>query len=106
MPRMGNRPASRARGGRAGALLGALLAVATVFVAAPAGAVSQDVHFTLTPIYFGSVVVGTSTTQSSIVTNKSAFPLYFISASPGTGSSAEYHASKGTCTGALAPQAT
>ena len=103
---MGNRPASRARGGRAGALLGALLAVATVFVAAPAGAVSQDVHFTLTPIFFGSVVVGTSTTGESVVTNESAVPLHYISASPGTGNAAEFHASRGTCTGALAPEAT
>jgi hypothetical protein len=105
MPRMGNRPTTKARTTRFGGVLGALLAAATVFAVAPAGASSQDVHFSLTPISFGSVVLGTSTTGQSIVTNNSGQPLYYVSSSPGSGHGAEYHASQGTCTGALAPGA-
>ena len=103
MPRMGNGPTTRTRTARFGGVLGALLAAATVFAVAPAGASSQDVHFSLTPIYFGSVVLGTSTTGQSIVTNNSALPLYYISSSPGSSHGAEFHASQGTCTGALLP---
>ena len=83
MPRMGNPPTTRTRTARFGGVLGALLAAATVFAVAPAGASSQDVHFSLTPISFGSVVLGTSTTGHSIVTNNSGLPLYYISSSPG-----------------------
>jgi Abnormal spindle-like microcephaly-assoc'd, ASPM-SPD-2-Hydin len=103
MPRMGNRSTTKIRTARFGGVLGALLAAATVFTVAPAGASSQDVHFSLTPIYFGSVVLGTSTTGQSIVTNNTALPLYYIASSPGSGHGAEFHASQGTCTGALAP---
>ncbi|HEV3211905.1 MAG TPA: choice-of-anchor D domain-containing protein [Acidimicrobiales bacterium] len=102
---MGNRSTTRTRAARFGGALGALLAAASVFAVAPAGASSQDVHFSLTPIFFGSVVLGTSTTGQSIVTNNSALPLYFISASPTGVRGAEFHASRGTCTGALAPAA-
>ena len=103
MPRLGNPSAHRTRVARLGGALGALLAVASVFIAAPAGASNQGVTFTLTPIAFGSVVLGTSTTGQSIVTNTTAAPLYYISASPGKNATgAEYHASQGSCTGALA----
>jgi ASPM-SPD-2-Hydin domain-containing protein/HYDIN/CFA65/VesB family protein len=106
MSRMGNRSIARTRTARFGGALGALLAAASVVAVAPAGASSQDVHFSLTPIFFGSVVLGTSTTGQSIVTNNSGLPLYFVSASPSGAHGAEYHASQGTCTGALAPGAT
>ena len=43
MPRMGNPPTTRTRTARFGGVLGALLAAATVFAVAPAGASSQDV---------------------------------------------------------------
>jgi hypothetical protein len=100
---MGTHKASRTRFVRAGGALAAMLAAASVFVAAPAGASNQDVTFTVTPIFFGSVVLGTSSTGQSIVTNTTAEPLYFISASPSNNNvGAEYHASQGTCTGALA----
>ena len=103
MPRMGNRSGNRAWGARAGGVLAALLAVATVFASAPAGASNQSVTFTLTPVSFGSVVIGTSTTGQSIVTNTTGAPVYFISASPSVKSiGAEFHASMGSCTGALA----
>jgi hypothetical protein len=104
MSRMGTRSTTRTRATRFGGVLGALLA-ASVFAVAPAGASSQDVHFSLTPIFFGSVVLGTSTTGQSIVTNNSALPLYFISASPTGAKGAEFHASQGTCSGALLPLA-
>jgi trimeric autotransporter adhesin len=103
MPQMGNHPTTRTRTARFGGVLGALLAAATVFAVAPAGASSQDVHFSLTPISFGSVVLGTSTTGHSIVQNNSGLPIYYISSSPGSNHTAEYHASQGSCTGALAP---
>ena len=103
--RMGIRSSTRTRTARLGGALGAMLVAATVFAVAPAGASSQDVHFSLTPISFGSVVLGTSTTGQSIVTNHSGQALYFISASPGANHFAEFHASQGTCTGALAPGA-
>jgi len=107
MPRRGNlesRQAHRTPLARAGGVLSALLAAAAMLVAAPAGASSQDVHFTLTPIFFGSVVLGTSSTQQSIVTNSSLQPIYFISASPSpTNVGAEFHASQGSCTAAVLP---
>src|SRR5271170_7427322 len=107
MQRVGNRPVSRAGIGRAGALVGALLAVATMFVAAPAGASSQNVTFRLTPISFGTVVIGTSNTGQTVVTNTTGANLYYVSASPSPDNTgAEYHASAGTCTGVLAPAAT
>jgi len=103
MPRLGNRPEIRARGGLLGALLGATLAAATVLAGAPAGASNQNVTFTLTPVAFGSVVIGTSTTGQTIVTNTTAQNLYYISATPSANNvGAEFHASAGTCTGALA----
>jgi len=106
MPRLGYRPELRARGGLVGALLGASLALATVFAGAPAGASNQNVTFTLTPVAFGSVVIGTSTTGQTIVTNTTAQNLYFISANPSNNSTgAEFHASAGSCVGALAPTA-
>jgi len=99
-----HRSTGRARGVRALGVVATLVATAAMLVAAPAGASSQDVTYTLTPIFFGDVVLGTSTTGTSIVTNTSAQPIYFISASPSVNDfSAEYHASQGTCTGALAP---
>jgi hypothetical protein len=103
---MGIRTTTRTRVARVSGAVAALLAVASVFAAAPAGASNQGVTFTLTPIAFGSVVLGTSTTGQSIVTNTTAAPLYYLSAHPGTDSTgAEFHASAGTCTGALAPGA-
>ena len=105
MSLFGNRSTTRTRAARYGGVLGAVLAATAVFAAAPAGASSQDVHFSLTPISFGSVVLGTSTTGQSIVTNNSGLPLYFISASPTGAKGAEFHASRGSCTGALAPGA-
>src|SRR6202035_2896741 len=105
MSLFGNRSTTRTRAARYGGVLGAVLAATAVFAAAPAGASSQDVHFSLTPISFGSVVLGTSTTGQSIVTNNSGLPLYFISASATGAKGAEFHASRGSCTGALAPGA-
>lgn len=91
---------------RAGGLAAAILAAATVLTI-PAGASNQDVTFTLTPIAFGTVTIGTSTTGQTIVTNTTSSDLHFISASPSaTAKGAEYHATAGTCTGALAPSAT
>ena len=52
MSTMGNRSALRTRGAVLGGLLSAMLA-ATALVAGPAGASSQEVHFHVTPIYFG-----------------------------------------------------
>jgi hypothetical protein len=79
------------------------LAAASLVLASPAGASNQSVKFTTTPIYFGAVTIGTSSSGVSLVTNTSTQPLYFVSASPGTSKTgAEYHASQGTCTGALA----
>src|SRR6516165_10879246 len=99
----GTQRANRTRFVRAGAALAAVLAAASV-LAAPAGASSQDVTFHVTPIFYGSVVLGTSSTNQSLVTNTSSAPLYFISASPSNNNvGAEFHASQGTCTGALAP---
>jgi hypothetical protein len=89
-----------------GGLLSTLLA-ASALVAGPAAASSQEVTFHVTPIFYGAVTLGTSNTEQSIVTNTSPAALYFISASPSPGNTgAEYHATAGTCTGALAPSAT
>lgn len=95
---------TRTRGSRTALLLGAALTAASIFVGgAPVGAASQKVLFSLTPAYFGKVVIGTSTSGESIVTNNSAAPLYFISASPSNDSTgAEFHATRGTCRGPLA----
>jgi hypothetical protein len=102
MLRMGSRT-TRTRGSGTALLLGALLGAASIFVAAPAGAASQTVKFSLTPIYFGTVVIGTSSSGESIVTNNSLSPLHYISAAPSDNNTgAEFHASRGTCVGALA----
>jgi hypothetical protein len=102
MKRLGS-SAMRTRGSRTAVLLGALLTAASIFVAAPAGAQSQVVKFSLTPIYFGNVVIGTSSSGESIVTNHSQGSLYFISATPSNDNTgAEFHGSRGTCVGALA----
>jgi hypothetical protein len=102
MLRLGSRT-TRTRGARTAVLLGALLTAASIFVAAPAGAASQTVKFSLTPVYFGSVVIGTSSSGESIVTNNSLASLYFISATPSNSNTgAEFHGSRGTCVGALA----
>lgn len=95
--------ATRTRGARTAVLLGAALTAASIFAGgAPAGAASQKVQFSLTPAYLGKVVIGTSTSGESIVTNNSAAPLYFISASPSDDSvGAEFHATRGTCRGPL-----
>lgn len=104
MPRVEARSVGRTKKALLGSVLGAVLALASVAVASPAGASNQDITFTITPINFGSVVLGTSTTGQSIVTNTSAVSLSYVSAHPGSSSSgAEFHASAGTCTGALAP---
>jgi hypothetical protein len=106
MNRMGNRSAVRTRGALVGGMLSALLLAGTALVAGPAGASSQDVTFHVTPIFFGAVTLGTSTTGQSIVTNTSSAPIYYLSASPSTGNTgAEFHGSAGTCTAALAPSA-
>ena len=106
MSTKGNRSALRTRGAVLGGLLSAVLA-ATALVAGPAAASSQEVTFHVTPIYFGAVTLGTSTTGQAIVTNTSPRAIYYISAAPGTGSTgAEFHASAGTCTAAVAPGAT
>lgn len=106
MSGMGNRSVLRTRGVVMGGLLSVLLA-ATALVASPAGASSQDVTFHVTPIFFGAVTLGTSTTGSSIVTNTSSAPIYYISATPSTGNTgAEFHGSAGTCTAAVAPGTT
>lgn len=103
MPRMGIR--SQRTRGAAALLAGGLLAAAT-FLATPAGAANQSVTFTITPIHFGAVVIGTSSTRVSIVTNTSSVDLYLLGAHPGTNAvGAEYHASQGTCTAAIAPGA-
>lgn len=104
MRRLGYRTGGRTRGAGAAALVTVALAAASVLLASPAGASNQTVTFEVTSINFGSVVIGTSATEAAIVTNTSAFPIYFLAASPGTGAKgAEYHASQGTCTTALAP---
>lgn len=104
MPRMGIRTA-RTRGAAAAALVTAMMA-ASAFLAVPAGASNQSVTFTITPIHYGAVVIGTSSTGESIVTNTSSSDLYFLSAHPGNNAvGAEYHASAGTCTAAIAPGA-
>jgi hypothetical protein len=101
----GTRTAARTRTAVLGGVLGAVLALGAL-VATPAGASSQNVRFYVSPIYFGAVTLGTSTTGQAIVTNHSAQPIYFIGASPNGGSTgAEFHASAGTCTGAIAPAA-
>ena len=51
-------------------------------VTVPVGAASQKVLFSLTPATLARSSLGTSTSGESIVTNNSAAPLYFISASP------------------------
>jgi hypothetical protein len=75
-------------------------------VSSPAGASNQSIHFSVTRVAFGAVDIGTSGTDSSIVTNHTGQPLYFESAVPSKNSKgAEYHGSAGTCVGALAPAA-
>lgn len=104
MPRLGIR-STRTRGAAAAALAAGLLA-AGMFLATPAGAANQSVTFTITPIHYGAVTIGTSSSGVSIVTNTSSVNLYYLSAHPGTNAvGAEYHASAGTCTAALAPGA-
>ena len=89
------------------ALVGALLVGATALVSSPAGASNQSIHFSVTRVAFGTVDIGTSGSDSSIVTNHTGQPLYFVSATPSKDNKgAEYHGSAGTCTGALAPAAT
>lgn len=102
MLHLGSR-ATRTHGTRMAVLLGALLTATSIFVGAPpAGAASQQVKFSLTPIYFGKVVIGTSSSGESIVTNNSTAPLYFVAAAPTANNvGAEFHASQGTCVGAL-----
>jgi hypothetical protein len=103
MPRMGTRSALGTRRALLAGLVGTAMAAASLVLAAPAGASNQDVTFTVAPVYFGSVVIGTSTTGASIITNTTDAPLYYIAAHPGTNATgAEYHAAAGTCTGALA----
>ncbi len=105
MPRLGIRTA-RTRGAAAATLAAGLLAAGMLFTA-PAGASNQSVTFTITPIHFGAVTIGTSSSGVSIVTNTSSFDLHFLGAHPGTDAvGAEYHASAGTCTTAIAPGAT
>src|SRR5271154_6409362 len=100
---MGNRTGLRTRSRAAAILVGAALAAASLVLASPAGASNQSVKFTTTPIYYGAVTIGTSSSGVSLVTNNSTQSLYFVSASPGTNKTgAEFHASQGTCTGALA----
>lgn len=91
----------RARGGTA-AIVGALLAVASLVAVAPAGASNQSVRFSVTEISFGNVDVGTSTTGQAIVTNDSTAPLVLTSISPSS-TGGEFSATAGSCTAALGP---
>jgi len=106
MQRLLNRSGSGSTRTGVGALVGALLVAATALVASPAGASNQSIHFSVTRVAFGAVDIGTAGSDSSIVTNHTGQPLYFVSATPSNNNvGAEYHGSAGTCIGALAPTA-
>src|ERR1019366_2529473 len=82
MQRLLNRSWSGSTRTGVGALVGALLVAATALVASPAGASNQSNHLSVTRVAFGAVDIGTAGSDSSIVTNHTGQPLYFVSATP------------------------
>jgi hypothetical protein len=93
-----------ARRATSAALIGALSVLGMAVVATPSSAASLVVQFTLKPVYFGTVTEGTTANGQSHLVNNSVKAIYFIKATPNaSNTTAEYHASVGTCAGPIAP---
>ncbi len=74
--------------------------------AATANATTPAVAFSVSPVAFGAVTVGTAATEAAVVTNASTQSIYFSAAAPSGDAHAEYHVAAGTCVAAVAPGAT